>query len=112
MKAIHVPHEHSQAPIQPLLKSQRDLSPSRSTVVIPIKIVSVLNFKRYAWCHSLKKATSHALASLFLHAHNINLENPREIPLPYIEKKYNVNKDKKHFFFFLKPTLTNLEIAP
>lgn len=110
MKASNVPHQHIQVPIQPPLTSQRDPSPSRSTVVIPRKTISVLNFKRYAWCHSLKKATSHALASLFLHAHNINLKNPREIPLPYIEKKHNVNKDKKHFFF--KPTLTNLEIAP
>lgn len=32
------------------------------------------------------------------------------MPFKYIKKKYNVNKDKKHFFF--KPTLTNLEIAP
>jgi len=29
------------------------------------------------------------------------MSNQREIPFKYIKKKYNVNKDKKHFFFDL-----------
>lgn len=78
--------------------SHREILLQLPTLAIPIKTVPRLHCKRYAWRHDLGTAAGHASASLFLHAHNINLENRRGIPLQYIRKKYSVNKDKKHFF--------------